>query len=234
MYATRIIDPRIRYADTRKHMTTQKALRTQIKKKFQTTRQPLLKFPTEITQPTLVAQAYADAKQLEPSFRSDIQRVASELGVQGQCRPNTGIKSAERILEKMINGVVPVDMLGAKLIVTTLEQAYELASRVPQFFTVKSFKDRFLQPRSSGYADLQFIVAITQTHYAELKIVLTAFDELDAIEHRIFEIVRSLQAKAVQATKLTNSEEKVMLGLQEMAMTLYLEVWQEVLAKEVR
>jgi hypothetical protein len=107
-----MIDPRIQYADTRKHMTTQKALRTQIKKKFQTTRQPLLKFPTEITQPTLVAQAYADAKQLEPSFRFDIQRVASELGVQGQCRPNTGIKSAERILEKnkKLSGTSPLGL----------------------------------------------------------------------------------------------------------------------------
>lgn len=110
-----------------------------------------------------------------------------------------------------------------------MKQVYEVAQEIPKHFEVCGFKDRFETPQKSGYRDLQFQVKLNQGHIAELKVVHRAIDELDAIEHRIYEIVRMLAAKEMNA-----SESKVYEQLRDTSKNLYNGVWEAILKAEVR
>ena len=153
-------------------------------------------------------------------FRSRI--FAELLGFPWACRPNGGIKSLDRIREKAIRGVIPLDMLGGKLIVPAMQIAYQVGDKLEQHFTIVAFKDRFEIPTPSGYRDLQFIVSMDDLHFAELKIVHKELDDFDSIEHRIYEIVRDLHNRL----DLTAMEQKVLQHLQKTSQTLYDEIWQ--------
>jgi hypothetical protein len=195
---------------------------------FSTSRQKLLIHPDSIMQIGSLSHAYATAKRLEPVFRETVRNCASNLGLLWACRPNSGIKNPDRILEKAVRDVIPLDMLGGKLIVNSLQMAYEVAVLLEQFFEIVAFKDRFVSPQRSGYRDLQFIVAIEKQHYAELKIVHQELDGFDAIEHDIYEIVRKLQNKVT----LSVIEQTVLNDLQKTSQKLYAEIWKGILAKE--
>ena len=111
--------------------------------------------------------AYQSALLHAKSFREEIAKVARRLGYSEQnwsCRPGNGVKDAHRILEKAAKfGVgVPRDLLGAKFIMPSLRQAYELANALIEQKTLLEFvgfNDRFIDPQSSGYRDLQFEVS---------------------------------------------------------------------------
>ncbi len=195
---------------------------------FSISRQKLQIYPAAATQIGSLPQAYATAKRLEPVFRERVRACAAALDLPWACRPNTGIKNPDRILEKAIRDVIPLDMLGGKLIVDSVQSAYDIGIQLGQHFEIVSFKDRFIEPQRSGYRDLQFIVAIDNQHLAELKIVHQELDSLDAIEHDIYEIVRKLENKPA----LSPVELKVLNDLQKTSQTLYAEIWQDVLRKE--
>jgi hypothetical protein len=195
---------------------------------FSILRKKLQIYPVSITQIGSLPQAYATAKRLEPIYRERVRVCAMALDLPWACRPNSGIKNPDRILEKAIRDVIPLDMLGGKLIVDSVQSAYAVAVQLEQYFEIVAFKDRFIAPQRSGYRDLQFIVSIENQHLAELKIVHQELDTFDAIEHDIYEIVRKLQNRE----SLSAVEQKVLNDLQKTSQTLYAGIWQGILTRE--
>ena len=179
-----------------------------------------------------VVQAYQDAIRLAPLFAVEISKVAAAVNAKSWlCRPGNGVKDAHRILEKAAKSqgkYVPKDLLGAKLIVTSLQEAYSIAAQLPKHLEVREFHDRFLQPQPSGYRDLQFEVRF-EALTAEVKICHAQFDEADSVKHRVYEIVRTLENRAVA---LNRSERLLLEQLRESSRQLYAAVWQDVLKAE--
>ncbi len=196
--------------------------------KFSISRQNLQNYPQIITQIGSLPQAYATAKRLESIFRERVHACAAELGLSWACRPNNGIKNPDRILEKAVRDVIPLDMLAGKLIVNSVQTAYTIGVQLERYFNIVAFKDRVIEPQRSGYRDLQFIVAIESQHLAELKIVHQELDTFDTIEHDIYEIVRKLQNRE----SLSSIEQKVLNDLQKTSQTLYAGIWQGILTRE--
>ncbi len=149
---------------------------------------------TTNTIPTVdIGTAYMDAKTSVEEFRIAMSKLAKGLKCSHVCRPGTGIKNPDRILEKYSkSGVVPTDILGAKLIAPSLQQMYRLARQIPRHFTILQFKDRVIEPQRTGYRDLQFVIQF-KTMPVELKICHQIFDEIDSVEHKVYEITRSFQ-----------------------------------------
>jgi hypothetical protein len=194
-------------------------------------RYPIAVPPNTVTQEGDAAMAFERAKLYKDDFERQVRDLAERESVKWGCRPGSGVKSAERILEKAVNGIVPLDMLGGKFVVTSLEDAYRIGQCVSAGFQVRGFKDRFAKPQRSGYRDLQFTIELNGehgVHLAEVKVVLEAFDELDETEHRIYEIVRSLEHRLKQG-KISPSEQDVMQRLLDLSRALYTERWEAVL-----
>lgn len=142
--------------------------------------------------------AYAAARARVEDFAAQVARLGTALGTQAMPRPS-GVKRLERLVEKYtVSLTLPLDVLGAKVVVSSLAEMYEVADRLEEFFPVVAYRDRILQPQKSGYRDLQFIVAVPGTgldHFAEVKVMLRVFDELDEHEHKLYEIRRGLEAQ---------------------------------------
>lgn len=173
-----------------------------------------------------LGNAYMRAKELELDFRLAVQAFAGEVGcLQFGSRPGTGIKDADRILEKHSKSrVKPLDMLAGKLVTGTLREMYQIAGQIPKHFELVMFKDRVIEPQRSGYRDLQCLVRFVD-HIVELKVCHVQFDEADSIEHRVYEIVRTLDEENLNQS-FVNTE---LLKLQK---ALYTRVWKAVLKHE--
>ena len=171
-----------------------------------------------------LALAYSQQLQVFTTLQNNDDLICS-------CRPGNGVKNPTRILEKALGNPVPLDFLGGKIVAGSLARVYEIAERIPDHFTVRYFSDRFLNPQQSGYRDLQFQIELKGQHIAELKVVHLKINELDEIEHYMYEIIRRLNAKLIHDT-LTQAEIKVRENLIASSLKLYNETWQDILESE--
>ena len=191
--------------------------------------------------------AYAAAKARAEPFRAQVEAFGKRLHIAATTRPGD-VKNLERIVEKYTTSLaLPLDLLGAKVVVNSLDKLYEVADSVQSSFEVVAYKDRILSPQKSGYRDVQFIVSVAgkagtneTPHYAELKIMHAFFDEMDAYEHRLYEIRRGLEASEKErlslaaparaeargrADLLTPIERLVYTQLSESSKALYVGTW---------
>lgn len=181
-----------------------------------------------------LAQAYHTGLQLALAYSQQLQvftTLQNNDDLICSCRPGNGVKNPTRILEKALGNPVPLDFLGGKIVAGSLTRVYEIAERIPDHFTVRYFSDRFLNPQQSGYRDLQFQIELKGQHIAELKVVHLKINELDEIEHYMYEIIRRLNAKFIHDT-LTQAEIKVRENLIASSLKLYNETWQDILESE--
>ena len=181
-----------------------------------------------------LAHAYHVGLQLAPDFSEQVEvftALQNHNDLSCSCRPGNGVKDPTRILEKAYSSPVPLDFLSGKIVAISLARVYEIAQEVPKHFTVCGFSDRFLNPQRSGYRDLQFQIDLGGQHIAELKIVHQKINELDEIEHQIYEILRRLNAKLMHDT-LNQAEIKVRENLIATSLALYNEIWQDIRKSE--
>ncbi|MFC6619679.1 hypothetical protein [Deinococcus radiophilus] len=197
-------------------------------------------------------QVYTQARGLAGSFAERLAAARWPAGAVAQVRPS-GVKRLDRMVEKYLYSkralVVPLDMLGAKVVVDSVWDMYDVASQVQSVFPVVGYRDRVVRPQSSGYRDLQFVVNAgteAQPHYAELKVMHRLIDELDGYEHKLYEIRRELQAKETerqteqQATSeelfgralLSPIEQLVLDTLETASADLFDRAWQMILEAE--
>lgn len=181
--------------------------------------------------------AYHAARRLAPTFEARVRDLHGAVGGHFGVRPGR-VKDPARIFEKYMKyREVPLDLLAAKIVRPTLRGVYAAAARVPEFFTVAAYTDRFVAPQASGYRDVQFVVDLGG-HLAEVKIMHEFVDELDRHEHRVYEIRRSLDAE-LRAEAEASPEGYVGLirslvieDLSGSSRRLYNEVWSLVLERE--
>lgn len=207
----------------------------------------------EQPEPDLI-RAYAQARHLAEGFSARLHAAQWPKTATPGTRPN-GVKSLERIVEKYLYSnralFVPLDMLAGKLLVGSLWDMYDVASRVAAVFPVVGYRDRVMRPQAGGYRDLQFVVDVGG-HYAELKVMHRLIDELDGFEHRLYEIRRGLRAREKEVNTLhpsgwgeggwgdtpwgggalTSIERLVLDTLEETSADLFKKAWGLVMAAE--
>ncbi len=212
-----------------------------------------------VVQPTAdLIQAYSEAKRLAEGFARRLTGARWPVEVQPVTRPN-GVKSLDRIVEKYLYSpnalTVPLDMLAGKIVVDSLWDMYDVANSVAEVFAVVAYRDRVVRKQGSGYRDLQFVVNVDAAgsgHRAELKVMHRLIDELDAYEHRLYEIRRGLETKQRERQQadtwddgsawddgsvwddvvLTPIERLVLDTLDRTSADLFEEAWKLVLAAE--
>lgn len=185
--------------------------------------------PKSVRQPQADAlKAHAEARTHLAEFSARLQRLSEQTGTAHQQRPG-GVKGLERYVEKYLEyDVVPLDILAAKLVFPTLLAVYQAAEQLGAVFTVVAFRDRFLNPRKSGYRDLQVVIDLGG-HLAEVKLCHHLFDDLDIHEHKLFEMRRTLEARS----PLSKIETLVLDKLDDVSAHLFQEVWERALREEV-
>lgn len=168
--------------------------------------------------------AYARAKELQPIFVRLLREFGHLIGESASPRKGDGVKDEARARQKTADfDLVPVDLLAGKVAFTNLAALYKAAAQINQVFSVHAFRDRFRDPRKSGYRDLQFIVDVGE-HLAEVKLCHTAFDELDGYEHDLYKVRRWLDHKP----ELTSIEELVLASLNDTSTLMFHTVWETV------
>ena len=188
-------------------------------------------------QETDFIRVYAAARAAVPSFIALLTSFGRVSGVVTASRPG-GVKSLDRLVEKYsLTEELPLDLLAGKAVVPSLSEMYRVAALVKEHFDVRGFRDRVVQPRASGYRDLQFIVSVNE-QLAEFKIIHATFDELDSYEHRLYEMRRSLEAKTQSvltpgSPTLSAIEVLVLDNLIDVSAHLFQQAWKLVLQQEV-
>lgn len=177
--------------------------------------------PAQLRQRAVTARAaYDEAALQRGAFTQRLSALGQQVNHRAESRPN-GLKSWERLEEKTdLYGFPPLDILAGKVVFQTLDELYASVGVVERVFTIAGFRDRFLEPRSSGYRDMQFIVDL-QGHLAEVKLMLAAFDELDEYEHRLYEVRRTLETLPALSTVQT----VVLETLDDASTLMFSRVW---------
>jgi hypothetical protein len=185
-----------------------------------------LNYPDEPIQTGDIGNAYITASGLTTKFNDLVQKCATEIGCGHRCRPGEGVKDPKRILSKFAKtGIIPLDMLAGTLIADSVRSCYEIASCLHAHFEIGGFTDRMIQPKASGYRDLQFQVKI-ENHIAELKILHHEMAMVDAVEHHVYEVARFLDARASPV------EQEFYNGLHELSVRVYNQTWDVILKTE--
>ena len=185
-------------------------------------------------------ELYAAAKKYAGAFQQQVEAFGVQVGFPAFSRPGN-VKSLDRTVEKYqgADRVLPLDMLAGKVVVPSLRDLYCVALQMGSAFEVVAYRDRVLRPQKSGYRDLHFVVNI-HGHYAELKIMHAFFDQVDAYEHRLYEIRRGLEVQAQPVSLggpavypvLASVEPLVLDTLEDTSKTLFGKTWQMVLDRE--
>ena len=185
-------------------------------------------------------ELYAAAKKYAGAFQQQVEAFGVQVGFPAFSRPGN-VKSLDRTVEKYqgADRVLPLDMLAGKVVVPSLSDLYGAALLVGSAFEVVAYRDRMRRPQKSGYRDLHFVLNI-HGHYAELKIMHAFFDQVDAYEHRLYEIRRGLEAQAQPVSLggpevysvLASVEPLVLDTLEDTSKTLFGKTWQMVLERE--
>nr|WP_199442539.1 toxin glutamine deamidase domain-containing protein [Umezawaea beigongshangensis] len=113
------------------------------------------------------------------------------------------------------------DLVGSKIQYRTVADAYKglgvLLSKLQEDdarTSIVKFKDRFLGPQGSGYRDLQLNVRLELDdgtfHVAELRLHLTAIDEVANFEHVLYEVRRDFDALAEKEGRTMTAEERAL------------------------
>ncbi|RKN23571.1 hypothetical protein D7147_00455 [Micromonospora musae] len=109
-----------------------------------------------------------------------------------------------------------IDLAAAKVQFRSLDQLYEGLVRLrddPDVDIVR-FEDRFVEPQSSGYRDVQLVLRMRNGHLAEFRLHLARLDEVAEWEHVLFEVRRDLESIARdEGRSLTVAERAIMGGL---------------------
>lgn len=94
--------------------------------------------------------------------------------------------------------------------------------------------DRFANPTEAGYRDLKLDVEYEDGHIGELQLHVRPVMEVKEQAHKMYEQVRTIQAKAKEEgrTSLSEEEQKIVDGANKQMKSLYNKAWEQALGKK--
>ncbi|WP_253866678.1 toxin glutamine deamidase domain-containing protein [Micromonospora sp. WMMA2032] len=164
-----------------------------------------------------VDQLYQDAAVAQRELNALAVGLADD---QGRPAWRNQPKSRERVFDKLVeyeyDAAQLKDLAGAKVQFDTLDGVYRALGRLtgdPRV-VILHIKDRFLEPQVSGYRDILLNLRMSNGHTAEIRLHLTALDEVAEWEHALYEVRRDLEAVSEsQGRSMTRTELAIRDGL---------------------
>jgi hypothetical protein len=164
-------------------------------------------------------ELYRQAANADEELRPLTKRLAEITG--GKPGFRKGLKGRERALDKVLeyekegaNASRLVDIAGSKIVFNSLDDLYAALDRIRHEIEslpridIAQIKDRFIKPQDSGYRDILMNLRMTNNHIVEFRLHLQQFDEVAAIEHDLYDVIRTMETLAEQTSKLLTTEEK--------------------------
>ncbi len=186
----------------------------------------------------VLEELFAAAENANKELKTITEKFAKETGGEAGFRPETnnrGLKSKERSLEKIASdygGDVSklLDIAGSKVVYKTLDELYKALEKFFNEFEILKFKDRILNPLSTGYRDILMNIKMKNGHIVELRFHLKAMDEAAEIGHKWYEIVRTITTNAKkEGRKLNLQEFKKIQELEANSKKLYTKAWKKII-----
>ncbi|MFY1700547.1 toxin glutamine deamidase domain-containing protein [Micromonospora sp. WMMA1923] len=139
--------------------------------------------------------------------QKDLNRLAVELaavdgkqvGVPGwRQEPKLKARARDKIVLYKNDVSKLCDLAAAKVVFTSLDELYLALRRISDHPSVEivHFSDRFINPKASGYRDVQMRLRLPNGHVGEFRLHLAQLDEVAVWEHSLFEVTRDLEALA--------------------------------------
>lgn len=161
----------------------------------------------------------------QAQLHSLAESVAKASGGAAISRPaeKSRVRAADKVRENDGDAGKLTDLVGSKIQYRTVADAYEglnaLMKQVAEDGSkvrIVEFSDRFAKPQKSGYRDLQLSIRLElpdrSFHVAELRLHLTAIDDVADYEHALFEVRRDFKNVAEEQGRTMNWEERALIG----------------------
>ncbi len=153
------------------------------------------------------------------------ESVAKASGGAAFSRPTekSRVRAADKIKDNGGHADRLTDLVGSKIQYRSMADAYrglkalmEHVAKDGSKVRIVEFSDRFATPQKSGYRDLQLSIRLELPdrtfHVAELRLHLTAIDDVADYEHALFEVRRDFKHVADEQGRKMSWEERALIG----------------------
>lgn len=197
-------------------------------------------FATEVAQPENdFEKLYAKAQGAQLELGSLCHKIARMTETE-VCI--SGIKSKERALAKVNHGLAGdpqkiTDLVRATLIANDVESLVNIYQEFEQQAEIVKVKNRFKNPRVSGYRDLNLSVMLPETGLiTEVQIHLKAIADIkNGPEHEFYEKIQFIERRAAHENRLISKlEHKQIQQMRQQSKVMYQQAWQPYLTINLR
>ncbi|GET35958.1 eCIS core domain-containing protein [Microseira wollei] len=190
-------------------------------------------YDPQLSRDEYLDELYRQAKEADQELRPLTERLAEITG--GKPGFRKGLKGRERSLDKVLeyekegaNASRLVDIAGSKIVFNSLDDLYAALDQIRReieslpTIDIAQIKDRFIKPQGSGYRDILMNLKMTNKHIAEFRLHLQQFDEVAAIEHDLYDVIRTMETLAEQASRaLTTQETAIEAAIKRQTQQMY-------------
>jgi (p)ppGpp synthase/HD superfamily hydrolase len=181
---------------------------------------------------------YFQANVANAELKKITENIAKKTNGQAGFRPsniNSGLKGKERTLEKINSDYAGdaskiLDIAGSKIVYNNVDDLYNALSKISKELDILVFKDRILNPLSTGYRDILMNLKMKNGHIVEFRLHLKEMDEAAEIGHNFYNQRRSLEALSKERV-LTVKEQIKIEGLIEKEVNIYEKAWNQIINK---
>ncbi len=191
-------------------------------------------------------ELYRQAKEADEEVRPLTEKLAGIT--KGKLAFRKGLKGRERTMDKVLeyenegaNASRQVDIAGSKIVFNSLDELYtgldQIRRELESLRTINfaQIKDRFIKHQGSGYRDILINLSMTNKHIVEFRLHLKQFDEVAAIEHDLYDVIRTMDTLAEQANRaLTTQESAIKNVIKRQTQQMYDDALKRVLGENSR
>ncbi|MCL1056864.1 RelA/SpoT domain-containing protein [Shewanella gelidimarina] len=169
-----------------------------------------------------------------PTAQQELANLLANISSQTQTKSIlAGIKSRERAEAKVHNKLNNdasqlTDLVRASIVSNDIENLMQAFALVKADSQIIKVKNRFAEPKDSGYRDLNLLVRLPESQMiAEIQLHLSDIAEIKSgDEHEVYQQVQSLQANAQQQQRtLSDFETAKIVQLRQQSHKLYHKAW---------
>lgn len=184
-----------------------------------------------------VCQSSSDLNTLyldAPHAQAELTQLLYLTAENSHTQPVIGqIKSRERAEQKVVGKLEGdasrlTDIVRGSIIADSLEDLMTSFHQLEQQARIVQLKNRFAEPKRSGYRDLNLLVELPQTGMiAEVQLHLRKIADIKSgIEHQVYQEVQGIEYQASQQSRpLSDIERARIVRLQQDSHKLYHKAW---------
>jgi hypothetical protein len=180
---------------------------------------------------------YRQAATADAELRQITRKIAELTGGEPGYRPD-GLKLRERALEKIGSDYRDaselLDIAGSKIVYDSVTDVYKALETIGRLYANEGgtgqlvrVKDRFIEPRPSGYRDILLNLEMSNGHVVELRLHLKHIDIVSGVEHDLYKMKRSIEAGANTEGRTYTAQERLLITeIERTTRHIYEDAWQ--------